>query len=882
MMDMQGEDGRKADHFSQHGEMVARKFYVIVGMFVAIVVCIMVLDRFQAYMLESVRSYVAGEGYWSKGQKDGVYHLARYASSYDEADYQQFLQGLSISLADRQARQALQQDPPDLDSARQGFLGGRNHRDDIPRMISFFLHFSHIGPMKTAIAIWTKADEQIDLLRHLGELLHEEVGIRHPVQARIRKIMDQIDLVNARVTGLEYRFSDTLEKAMHQVSRIAAMVINGSSLLLLLIGIVLSRQIVRGIRRTGTALADSEARFRHVFESNIVGIMFCGADGDIFDANDAFLTIVGHPRSDLAKGLNLHALTPEDSRDRDDKTLREVRKKGHCLPYEKEFLHKDGHRVAAYMGVAYLDGPEENNVCFVLDISEHRRAAQLQRLATAVFHAAAEAIFVIDSSPAIKAVNPAFSHITGYAPEEILGKNPSLLGIEQYGSEFYRRIWRELKTSGSWKGEVHSRRKNGETFLGWLSISAIRDDRGEVSEYVGVFNDITEQRQMEERLNQAHKMEAIVTLVGGIAHDFNNTLAAVQGNLYLAKKYNADNPRVADKLNVIEKLSTHSAEIVQQLLTFARKGIVRMTPVSLNGFFGRLQQIATPIMPKGTVLDMQVCDEELTIMGDVEQLQRVMQHLLRNACDAVADSDDKRISCRLERCIPNKSLRKKHPELPDAPLAHVVISDNGRGIPADEMEHIFEPFYTTKGVGKGTGLGMSMVFGSMQTHHGIVEVQSTLGQGTSVHLYLPLAEPEVRQQIAEPSAEPAAADQQRIVLLVDDDFNILSVCSEVLDALGYQVLTAADGEEAMESFAKHRDGIDLVVTDIVMPKIGGFAMVEQMRRQRPHLPVIFMTGFDPQRVTVPENLAQNSVILTKPFPVDMLATQVRQMISGEA
>lgn len=882
MTDTQGADGGNADHFSHHGEMVARKFYVIVGMFVVIVVCIMALDRFQAYMLESVRSYVAGEGYWSKGQKDGVYHLARYSSSLDEADYRQFLQSLSISLADRQARQALQQDPPDLIRARQGFLGGRNHPNDIPRMISFFLHFSHIGPMKTAIAIWTKADGQIDLLRHLGELLHEEVSIRHPAQARIRKIMGQVDLVNARVTGLEYRFSDTLENAAHRISRITATAIVGSSLLLLLIGIVLSRQIVRGIRRTGTALADSEARFRHVFESNIVGIMFCRSDGSIFDANDAFLTIVGHARSDLTKGLNLYALTPEDSRNRDAETLSEVRTKGHCSPYEKEFLHKDGHRVATYMGVAYLDGSEEINVCFVLDISEHRRAAQLQRLATAVFHAAAEAIFVIDTAPAIKAVNPAFSLITGYAPEEILGKNPSLLGVDQYGSEFYRRMWRELKTRGSWKGEVHSRRKNGDTFLGWLSISAIRDNSGKVSEYVGVFNDITEQRQMEERLNQAQKMEAIVTLVGGIAHDFNNTLAAVQGNLYLAKKYNADNPRVTDKLNVIENLSTHSAEIVQQLLTFARKGIVHMAPISLNGFFGRLQQIAAPIMPKDTVLDMQVCEEELTIMGDAEQLQRVVEHLLRNACDAVADSDDKRISCRLERCVPNKSLRKKHPELPDAPLAHVIVSDNGRGISADDLEHIFEPFYTTKGVGKGTGLGMSMVFGSMQTHNGIVEVQSTLGQGTSVHLYLPLAEPAVRQNVTKPSEESAAADQQRIVLLVDDDFNILSVCSEVLDALGYRVLTAADGEQAMASFAKHQDGIDLVITDVVMPKIGGFAMVEQMRRQRPHLPVIFMTGFDPQRATVPDNLAQNSIILTKPFPVEILATQVRQMISGEA
>jgi PAS domain S-box-containing protein len=600
---------------SMRGETVARQVYLIVGVFVLIVVCVQAMDRFQAYMLDAVRAYVAAENYWSKGQKDAVYHLAHYATSHDEAQYQRFRKNLAVPLGDRQARQALQATTPDIAQARAGFLAGRNDPEDVPELISFFRRFRHIGAMQKAIAIWTAGDRQIDVLHGLGGELHQAIAGGHADAARIRAILRRLDTANTRVTQLEMSFSATLENAAREVRDVTNWSILISSFLLLALGIILAGKIIRGIRQTHNALEASEARLRRVIATEIVGIAFWNNAGDIVDANDAYLHLLGYSRRDMEQGrINWRRITPEAYREQDQEAARLIRERGVCPPYEKEYIRKGGQHVMVMVGSARLD--EAGGVAFVLDIGEQKR--------------------------------------------------------------------------------------------------------------------------MEQRLQQVEKMEAIATLVGGIAHDFNNTLAAMQGNLYMAKQYAKDPARVTEKLTIIEGLGTHSAEIVQQLLTFASKGIVRMLPMSLNALCLRIGSLAAPRLTEGVAFDMDICDEELTIKGDAAQLEAVMTHLLSNARDAVAGTEAPQIRCRLFRHRPDAEFRDKHRHLDQAEVACIEVRDNGVGMSEAERARIFEPFFTTKEVGKGTGLGMAMVYGSMKTHRGAVTVDSTLELGTVVTLFLPL------------------------------------------------------------------------------------------------------------------------------------------------
>ena len=320
--------------------------------------------------------------------------------------------------------------------------------------------------------------------------------------------------------------------------------------------------------------------------------------------------------------------------------------------------------------------------------------------------------------------------------------------------------------------------------------------------------------------------------------------------------------------------------MISQLLVFARKGMTRFRPLPLKPFINEALKLARAAVPENIALQRRLSAADMTVEADAGQLQQALMHLLGNAVDALADAERPEISVCLDAWEADEAFLAGHPGLKARRFARLSVRDNGCGIPAAHLDNIFEPFFTTKGVGKGSGLGLSMVYGAVSSHGGVVTVESEPGAGACFRIFLPLAPP--RENPPHPVDADMAGGQGELILLADDEAEVRGTCREVLESLGYRVLEAADGRQAVEVFSAHGDEIALVVLDVVMPEMGGVEAAERMRERQPEVPVIFATGYDRQQVAGDHARLPRSRLVGKPFAVSELHACIREMLAGNA
>ncbi len=396
-----------------------------------------------------------------------------------------------------------------------------------------------------------------------------------------------------------------------------------------------------------------------------------------------------------------------------------------------------------------------------------------------------------------------------------------------------------------------------------------------VNRALGEVEQRDKRKSLEDQLRQAHRMESIGTLAGGVAHDFNNLLTVIIGNAQLAlAKIDAGDPTY-ESLVEIEKVGKRAADLTGQLLVFSRRQKLAPRIVDLNDSLPDFMKMLERIIGANIeVLFETACNLPL-LTADPAQIEQAVMNLAVNARDAMPSGG--RITIKAREVALDKAYCEQHPLAKPGRYVRIEVSDNGTGIDAATKKRIFEPFFTTKEPGKGTGLGLSVVYGVIKQHDGFIEVDSVLGRGTTFALCVPVGVPRDAEQVRE-VLDPELRGGAETILVAEDEESLRTLVQQVLGGLGYRVMLARDGLEAVEIFAQHRDQIDLVTLDMVMPRLSGRDAYERIRQFKRNVPVIFVTGYAGETAGPPYLEETGAELLHKPYSVDMLGRKIRQVL----
>ena len=426
------------------------------------------------------------------------------------------------------------------------------------------------------------------------------------------------------------------------------------------------------------------------------------------------------------------------------------------------------------------------------------------------------------------------------------------------------------------KNAIELKHADGSPFEGEISI--ILHEGVTPVMAIMTIEDITEKNALEKQLRQSQKMEAVGVLVGGIAHEFNNMLAGITGNLYLAKKKAGDNPDVIARLDTVDRLSFKAANMIKQLLVFAGKDFTanNVIPINMAQWLPERVNLAHAELTSNAQLKCIIEKSNHPIIADPTELQQILKNLFNNALEASSYREHPQIEVALSDGVVTPEFRQMHKDFQGQDYVRLIVRDNGVGIPNENLDRIFEPFYTTKEVGKGTGLGMSVIEGVVKSMHGSIEVESAVDVGTTFNIYFPrLQHNEIKTEGAKVLKNMANELQQgngKTILIADDEPEVLNMLSEILqDSLGYKVISVRNGQEAFEKFQGNSQSIDMALLDVVMPKLSGLSAAKLMREINPNIPVVFLTGYNPDQVQSDLDELDNYSLISKPIRVDELS-----------
>jgi PAS domain S-box-containing protein len=515
---------------------------------------------------------------------------------------------------------------------------------------------------------------------------------------------------------------------------------------------------------------------------------------------------------------------------------------------------------------------------------EQRQRREAEARYRDLFENANDMIYTRNLHGYFTSVNGMGERLTGYTREQLLTMTLDQL----FGPEYmHLRAEEVLKYQGeaalAVAEEIEFIRKDGTRVLVEVSSRLIYEN-GTPTGVQGIARDISDRKraeeqrkQLEDQLLQAQKMESIGTLAGGVAHDFNNMLTAIIGNIQLVLESTPSESLDYPMLTEIEKAATRATALTRQLLTFSRRQPIERRTIDLNATINELSQMLRRLIGEHVDVVIHLAEQLSMIFADPAQIQQVLMNLAVNARDAMPSGGQLLIATR-EVELDEQACRNQ-PWARPGRYALLIVGDTGTGMDAELQQRIFEPFFTTKERGKGTGLGLSVVYGIIKQHEGFVQVDSATDRGTTFTIFLPV--PTVAQNVSVPDLSPLVRGGNETILVAEDEASLRYLASTVLERLGYTVILAEDGLEAVNLFRGNQARIDLVILDLVMPRFGGRDALDLMRAIRPDLRALFVTGYDDAAdLAETETLVAGTNLLQKPYRVDVLALRVRELLDA--
>ena len=489
-------------------------------------------------------------------------------------------------------------------------------------------------------------------------------------------------------------------------------------------------------------------------------------------------------------------------------------------------------------------------------------------------------ILITDSKGVIEYVNPRFTGITGYTLEDVQGEHSSMFKWVDASEKAYKELLKTILEGREWRGRFHNRKKSGELYWEETLIAPIKNSDGVITHFIAMKEDISDRVRLEEELHYSQKMDSIGRMAGGLAHDFNNILTAIAGYVGIMEFYTTEESPLSSSIEQIRRSVERAAGLVQGLLDFSRRQRSNALPVNLNDIVKRVGKLLTTLIGEDITLHNFLSEAPLEILADTVQIEQMIMHLVNNARDAMPGGGELWIGTR--RTILDDDFVRRYGYGTVGEYALLTITDNGAGMDNETLEKIYEPFFTTKSVGKGSGLGLSVVYGCVKQHKGFLTCYSEPGKGTQFNIYFPLnlkpEEPEIEEPQPAKITDKGQLRGHETLLLVEDDTAVLEIIKSLLEEFGYTVLVARDGKKAVSLFGENSLNIKLVILDAIMPKKSGWETCREIKAEVPWIKALFISGYTKEALIEKGMLEERSMFLPKPIaPLELLKT-VREVL----